>query len=47
MKLIFTSLLLFIATYTTCLAQQARKTDDALLLEYYQNNRFAEAFNYL
>jgi tetratricopeptide (TPR) repeat protein len=47
MKSLFTSLLIFIAFYTACYAQQTRKTDDGLLLEYYQNNRFAEAFNYL
>jgi tetratricopeptide (TPR) repeat protein len=47
MKSIFTSLLIFIAFYTACYAQQTRKTDDALLLEYYQNNRYADAFNYL
>jgi len=47
MKLSFTSLLIFITSYTVCLAQQTRKTDDGLLLEYYQNNRFADAFNYL
>jgi tetratricopeptide (TPR) repeat protein len=28
-------------------AQQTRKTDDALLLEYYQNQRFADALSYL
>jgi len=47
MKLTFTYLLIFFASYTACYAQQARNTDDAMLLEYYQNNRFAEAFTYL
>jgi tetratricopeptide (TPR) repeat protein len=47
MKSTIASLLIFIAFYTTCLAQQTRKTDDALLLDYYQSSRFAEAFNYL
>ena len=47
MKRALTSLLIFIAFYTACYAQQTRKTDDGLLLEYYQSNRFAEAFNYL
>jgi tetratricopeptide (TPR) repeat protein len=28
-------------------AQETRKTDDALLLEYYQNQRFADALSYL
>jgi len=47
MKLTLASLLLIIVFHTTAQAQQTRKTDDALLLEYYQNSRFAEAFNYL
>jgi tetratricopeptide (TPR) repeat protein len=47
MKLTCATLLIFMAFYTACYAQQTRKTDDGLLLEYYQNNRFSDAFNYL
>src|SRR5689334_10713752 len=30
-----------------CYAQETRKTDDALLLDYYQNQRFADALSYI
>lgn len=40
--------LLFITTgFNVSYGQQTRKTDDALLVEYYQAQRWAEAFNYL
>jgi len=45
------NLLLFafltVAIISVCNAQQMRKADDALLLEYYQNQRFADALTYL
>lgn len=47
MKNLILSVFLFIATIAVCNAQQARKADDALLLEYYQNQRFADALTYL
>jgi tetratricopeptide (TPR) repeat protein len=47
MKLTIASLLIFIIFSTTCYAQQSRKTDDALLLEYFKSNRFDDAFTYL
>lgn len=46
MKSIF-SLILTFAVSTACFAQQTTKIDDALLLDYYQNQRFAEAADYL
>ncbi len=39
--------LLIIYLSTSVFAQQAQKADDALLLEYYQNQRFADAADYL
>jgi tetratricopeptide (TPR) repeat protein len=43
-----TSLLVFIiCLYIPVFAQQQPKQDDALLLEYYQNQRFDDALNYL
>jgi tetratricopeptide (TPR) repeat protein len=41
--------LILITTFTTAyaFAQQKNKTDDSLLLEYYQNQRFADAADYL
>jgi tetratricopeptide (TPR) repeat protein len=44
-----TSILLLIFLSCTCLcrAQQTRVTNDALLVEYYQNQRFADALTYL
>lgn len=45
MKSILT-LLVILALATVCQAQQ-RKTDDSLLLEYYQGQRFADALTYL
>ncbi|MES2427679.1 MAG: hypothetical protein V4560_11940 [Bacteroidota bacterium] len=44
-----TSILLLIFLSSTCLcrAQQTRGTNDALLVEYYQNQRFADALTYL
>jgi tetratricopeptide (TPR) repeat protein len=47
MKSILLSLVFILTSATLCQAQQSRKTDDALLLEYYQNQRFAEALTYL
>lgn len=47
MKSAFSILLIFIAFYTTCCAQTTRKTDDALLLEYFKSNRFDDALKYL
>ena len=46
MKSILTSLVFILTLATLCQAQQ-RKTDDSLLLEYYQSQRFAEALTYL
>ncbi|PJJ84612.1 tetratricopeptide repeat protein [Mucilaginibacter auburnensis] len=45
----YLSLLLFIAFYFSMesYAQETRKTDDALLLDYYQGGRYAEALTYL
>jgi tetratricopeptide (TPR) repeat protein len=37
----------FICGFIPCFAQQAPVADDALLLEYYQSQRFAEAADYL
>src|ERR1700740_995271 len=34
-------------TITVCCAQQKMATDDGLLLDYYQNQRFADAADYL
>jgi tetratricopeptide (TPR) repeat protein len=46
MRSIFiSSLLILLIAYTS--AAQTRKTDDALLLEYYQGQRFADALTYL
>lgn len=39
--------LLLAVSLSTVSAQQARKVDEALLLEHYQNQRFADAFSYL
>lgn len=39
--------ILFIIVSITSSAQQAYKSGDALLLEYYQNQRFADALDYL
>ena len=47
MKSILLSFLTFALFATVCCAQELRKTDDALLLEYYQGSRYAEAFSYL
>jgi tetratricopeptide (TPR) repeat protein len=47
MKYLVISIFLSTALFNICHAQQARKTDDALLLEYYQNQRFADALTYL
>jgi tetratricopeptide (TPR) repeat protein len=41
------SILLFLFGLSTVFGQQTDKADDALLLEYYQNQRFADAANYL
>jgi len=47
MKL-YVTFVLFIATcFTLSYGQQTRKSDDALLVEYYQNQRFGDALNYL
>jgi tetratricopeptide (TPR) repeat protein len=40
-------ILLSFILFTTAANAQSRKTDDALLLEYYQNQRFADALTYL
>lgn len=40
-------LLLFLSYACLCRAQQTRGTNDALLVEYYQNQRFADALTYL
>ncbi|MBK0378979.1 tetratricopeptide repeat protein [Mucilaginibacter segetis] len=45
MKCIFTLLLVFEAF--TCFAQQPKQIDQDLLLDYYQNQRFTEAADYL
>jgi Tfp pilus assembly protein PilF len=47
MKSYIVSLSLLLAFSNACLAQETRKTDDALLVEYYQTSNFADAFNYL
>lgn len=47
MKSIFLSLLFFAVAIHVASAQQTRKTDEALLLDHYQNQRFIEAFTYL
>jgi tetratricopeptide (TPR) repeat protein len=47
MKPILISLLFILFVVPFGYAQQTRKTDDALLLEYYQNQRFADALTYL
>lgn len=47
MKSALLSILTLSIFSTMCIAQETRKTDDALLLEYYQSSRFAEAFAYL
>ncbi|HWZ14835.1 MAG TPA: CDC27 family protein [Mucilaginibacter sp.] len=39
--------LVIISFHTSVLAQQTTKPDDALLLDYYQSQRFAEAADYL
>jgi tetratricopeptide (TPR) repeat protein len=41
------SLVLLITFYFNATAQQAQKVDDALLLDYYQTQRFMEAADYL
>ncbi|MBD1394782.1 tetratricopeptide repeat protein [Mucilaginibacter glaciei] len=46
MRSIFYTLLFFLIS-VGAFAQQAPKADDALLLDYYQNQRFAEAADYL
>jgi len=46
MKGILTSLLIFCTAYTAS-AQQTNKVDDALLMEYYQGQRYVEAADYL
>ncbi|MFD0765327.1 tetratricopeptide repeat protein [Mucilaginibacter lutimaris] len=40
-------LILLLTSQMVCYAQQTTKADDALLLDYYQNQRFAEAADYL
>ncbi|MGF7077893.1 tetratricopeptide repeat protein [Mucilaginibacter sp. UYCu711] len=47
MKYLSISLVFLVIFATESRAQETRKTDDALLLEYYQNQRFAEALSYL
>ncbi|MFD2147239.1 tetratricopeptide repeat protein [Mucilaginibacter antarcticus] len=47
MKSAFITLIIIAITATFCRAQQTRQTDDALLLEYYQSQRYAEALTYL
>ncbi len=47
MKYLSISLMFLMIFATKSRAQETRKTDDALLLEYYQNQRFAEALSYL
>jgi tetratricopeptide (TPR) repeat protein len=46
MKSILTSLLFF-CLFTTTFAQQQSKPDDALLMDYYQSQRYNEAVEYL
>jgi tetratricopeptide (TPR) repeat protein len=41
------TLLFIVLLNIPAFAQQSNKQDDALLLEYYQNQRFDDAFNYL
>src|SRR6187402_2128496 len=40
-------LLFFVLPVTTVIAQQTPQVDDALLLDYYQNHKYAEASVYL
>lgn len=47
MKYLSISFVFLVIFATEGRAQETRKTDDALLLEYYQNQRFAEALSYL
>jgi tetratricopeptide (TPR) repeat protein len=47
MKFIPTLFLIAICFTSICCAQQTRATNDALLVEYYQNQRFADALTYL
>ncbi|MCC8423360.1 tetratricopeptide repeat protein [Mucilaginibacter sp. UR6-11] len=47
MKYLTICLLLLITGVRFSYGQQTRKTDDALLLDYYQNQRFTEALSYL
>ncbi len=47
MKSALIILIITAVTATFCHAQQTRPTDDALLLEYYQSQRYAEALTYL
>jgi tetratricopeptide (TPR) repeat protein len=47
MKQLLTCLIFFVAMNTGLHAQQARKTDDSLLLDYYQSQRFTDALTYL
>ena len=47
MKTIFYLILILLHCALFCSAQQTRTTNDALLLEYYQNQRFADALTYL
>jgi tetratricopeptide (TPR) repeat protein len=46
MKIILTSFLV-LCLFTTTFAQQSSKLDDALLMDYYQNQRYNEAIDYL
>jgi len=46
MKYTLLLIILFVLNLSA-LAQQSNKADDALLLEYYQNQRFSEAADYL
>jgi tetratricopeptide (TPR) repeat protein len=46
MKTILTSFL-FLCLFTTTFAQQSSKLDDALLMDYYQSQRYNEAVDYL
>ncbi|TWR31620.1 hypothetical protein FPZ43_03875 [Mucilaginibacter pallidiroseus] len=43
----FSLLSILIILYINCLSQDNKKIDDARLLEYYQNQKFAEAADYL
>jgi tetratricopeptide (TPR) repeat protein len=47
MKLILLVLIFILTEHTLVSAQQTRQTNDALLLDYYQNQRFANALTYL